>query len=58
MNPRLEAILAMIEAAMLLSGEERAAKLIEAFRIGAEEYQEITGRPVDWGELGHIPEIT
>ena len=57
MNEKLQAILAMVQLAATLTGEQRAAKLIEVFRVGAEEYQEITGRPVDWSTLHKIPEI-
>lgn len=58
MNDKLEAILALVQLAATLTGQERAAKLIEVFQVGAAEYQQITGRPVDWSTLHEIPEIT
>lgn len=58
MNERLEAILKIVAAAAVLTGEKRAGLLIEVFRVGAQEYAEITGRDVDWSSLKHIPEIT
>ncbi len=55
MNDKLAAILQLLASAATLSGIPQANVFLEIFKVSADAYQQISGKPVD---PALIPEIS
>jgi hypothetical protein len=57
-DEKLKAILALVNAALVLSGQTKLMVITEIFRVSAENYQDFHGKPVDPALIPKFERIT